>query len=103
MADRAKKISEITSANAVSGDDLLIVVDDPSGTSATKSISVDNFFTGSAIANGSFANLDVSNTATIANAELQTVKITVSQLKIDNTTSVTFNNDTKLFSIFSNF
>lgn len=118
MADKAKKITELSSASASSGDDLLLMVNDPSGSPETVSISKDNFFTGSVIANGSFSNLSITDTITIANAEitesntdigtfanvittdtasLQTVKITGSQLKIDNTTSVTSNNATTLF------
>jgi hypothetical protein len=72
MADRAKKVSELTSLTAASGDDLLLIVDDPSGTPATKSITVNALFAGNAIANGAFANLNVSDTATIATAEITT-------------------------------
>lgn len=118
MADRAKKVSELTSLTAASGDDLLLIVDDPSGTPATKSITVNALFAGNAIANGAFANLNVSDTATIATAEittsntnvgtfanviatntasLQTVKVTGSILQIDNTTAVTSNSATAVF------
>lgn len=45
MADRAKKISELTALTTASGDDLLIVVDDPSGNAVTKKVTVNNFFT----------------------------------------------------------
>lgn len=42
MAD--KKVSELTALNAVSGDDLLLVVNDPSGTPTSRKISVNNLF-----------------------------------------------------------
>jgi len=48
MADRAKKISELTVITAATGDDLLIVVDDPSGNATTKSITVSNMLSNSA-------------------------------------------------------
>ena len=80
MADRAKKVSELTSLTAASGDDLLLIVDDPSGTPATKKITVDAFFAGSAAANGAFANLDVSDTATVNNAIIANAAITDSTI-----------------------
>lgn len=56
MADRAKKISELTALTAPSTDDLLVIVDDPSGNSATKKVTVGNFL------NNAAANVTVSNT-----------------------------------------
>ncbi len=56
MADRAKKISELTALTAPSADDLLVIVDDPSGNSATKQVTVGNFF------NNAAANVTVGNT-----------------------------------------
>ena len=44
MTDRAKKISELTVLTSASGDDLLVIVDDPSGTAVTKKITVSNLF-----------------------------------------------------------
>lgn len=55
MADRAKKISELTALTSASTDDLLVIVDDPSGNSATKKVTVNNFL------NNSAANVTVSN------------------------------------------
>ena len=72
MADRAKKVSELTSLTAASGDDLLLIVDDPSGTPATKKITIDALFTGTPLSNGAFVTISVSNTATIENAEITT-------------------------------
>lgn len=42
MAD--KKVSELTTLNTASGDDLLLVVNDPSGTPASRKITVNNLF-----------------------------------------------------------
>jgi hypothetical protein len=42
MAD--KKVSELTAITSISGDDLLLVVNDPSGTPASRKITVDNVF-----------------------------------------------------------
>ena len=44
MSDRAKKISELTALTSASSDDLLVIVDAPSGTAATKKITVGNLF-----------------------------------------------------------
>ena len=75
MADRAKKVSELTSLTAASGDDLLLIVDDPLGTPATKKITVDAFFSGSVAANGAFANIEITDTATVNNAIIANVAI----------------------------
>lgn len=57
MADRAKKISELTALTQPSPDDLLVIVDGPSSnTSATKQVTVGNFL------NNAAANVTVSNT-----------------------------------------
>lgn len=42
MADRAKKISELTALTTATGDDLLVIVDDPSGSAVTKKITVNS-------------------------------------------------------------
>jgi len=42
MAD--KKVTELTAATSATADDLLMIVDDPSGTPASKKISLNNFF-----------------------------------------------------------
>ncbi len=47
MVDRAKKISELTVLTSATGDDLLVVVDDPSGNAVTKSITATNLLTNS--------------------------------------------------------
>lgn len=55
MADRAKKISELTALTGPSTDDLLVIVDDPSGNAATKSVTVSNFL------NNSSANVTIKS------------------------------------------
>ena len=56
MADRAKKISELTALTGPSTDDLLVIVDGPSSnTPVTKSVSVSNFF------NNSSANVTIKS------------------------------------------
>jgi hypothetical protein len=44
MSDRAKKISELTALTAPAAEDLMVIVDDPSGTPTTKYVSVGNLF-----------------------------------------------------------
>jgi hypothetical protein len=56
LADRAKKISELTALTAPSTDDLLVIVDAPSGNAVTRQVTVQNFL------NNSQANVTVSNT-----------------------------------------
>ena len=48
MSDRSKKISELTTLTAPAGGDLLLIVDDPSGTPVTKKVTVANLFGNSA-------------------------------------------------------
>ena len=56
MADRAKKISELTALTQPSTDDLLVIVDSPANNAVTKQVTVQNFF------NNAAANVTVSNT-----------------------------------------
>lgn len=60
MSDRSKKISELTALTAVTSEDLLLIVDDPTGTPVTKKVTV------SALLSNSSANVTVSNTATLS-------------------------------------
>ena len=50
MSDRAKKITELTALTAPAAEDLVVIVDDPSGTPVTKYVTVGNLF-GNAAAN----------------------------------------------------
>jgi hypothetical protein len=61
MTDRAKKISELTALTAPSADDLLVIVDDPSGTTPeTKKVTVGNLF-GNSAANVVIRNVSPAN------------------------------------------
>ena len=62
MTDRAKKITELTSLGAPSGDDLLLIVDNPSGTPVTKSVTVSNLL-GNSSANVVIYNATPANSA----------------------------------------
>ena len=70
MADKAKKISELTALTTISGDDLLVIVDDPSGTPVTKKVTVANLLGNSA------ANVVIQN-VTPANGTITVKKGTV--------------------------
>ena len=48
MADKALKISELTALTSISGGDLLVIVDDPTGTPVTKKVTVANLLGNSA-------------------------------------------------------
>ena len=50
MSDRAKKISELTALTTPAAVDLLVIVDDPTGTPVTKYVTVGNLL-GNAAAN----------------------------------------------------
>lgn len=60
MSDRAKKVSELTALTAPAGEDLLYIVDDPSGTPASRKVTVANLFTNCS------SNLTLSNTAVLS-------------------------------------
>jgi len=70
MADKALKISELTALTTISGDDLLVIVDDPSGTPTTKKVTVANLLGNSA------ANVVIQN-VTPANGTITVTKGTI--------------------------
>ena len=70
MSDRAKKISELTALTAPAAEDLMVIVDDPSGTPTTKYVSVGNLF------GNSSANVVIYN-ATPANSTITVKKGTL--------------------------
>ena len=70
MSDRAKKITELTALAAPSADDLMVIVDDPSGTPVTKYVTVANLLGNSA------ANVVIYN-STPANSTITVKKGTV--------------------------
>ena len=71
MSDRAKKITELTALATPSADDLMVIVDDPSGTPVTKYVTVGNLLGNSA------ANLVIYNTSTPANSTITVKKGTM--------------------------
>jgi hypothetical protein len=70
MADKALKISELTALTSISGGDLLVIVDDPSGTPTTKKVTVANLLGNSA------ANVVIQN-VTPANGTITVTKGTI--------------------------
>jgi hypothetical protein len=70
MADKALKISELTALTSISGDDLLVIVDDPSGTPTTKKVTVANLL------GNSSANVVIQN-VTPANGTITVTKGTI--------------------------
>ena len=70
MSDRAKKISELSALTAPAAEDLMVIVDDPSGTPTTKYVSVGNLL------GNSSANVVIYN-ATPANSTITVKKGTL--------------------------
>ena len=70
MADKALKISELTALTSISGGDLLVIVDDPSGTPVTKKVTVANLL------GNSSANVVIQN-VTPANGTITVTKGTI--------------------------
>lgn len=70
MADKALKISELGAVTAPSGDDLLVIVDDPTGTPTTKKVTVANLL------GNSSANVVIRN-VTPANGTITVTKGTI--------------------------
>ena len=70
MSDRAKKISELTALTAPAAEDLMVIVDDPSGTPTTKYVTVGNLL------GNSSANVVIYN-ATPANSTITVKKGTL--------------------------
>lgn len=70
MSDRSKKISELTALSSPAGEDLLLIVDDPSGTPVTKKVTVSSLF------GNSSANVVIYN-ATPANSTISVKKGTL--------------------------
>jgi hypothetical protein len=70
MSDRAKKITELTALTAPSADDLMVIVDSPSGTPVTKYVTVGNLL------GNSTANVVIYN-STPANSTITVKKGTL--------------------------
>jgi hypothetical protein len=71
MSDRAKKISELPSLTAPVAVDLLVIVDDPTGTPITKYVTVGNLLGNAA------ANVVIYNTTAPANSAITVKKGTI--------------------------
>jgi hypothetical protein len=80
MSDRAKKVSELTALTAPAGEDLLYIVDDPSGTPASRKVTVSNLFTNCS------SNLTLSNAAVLS---ANTVVVRRKQTPANSTITVT--------------
>lgn len=86
MTDRAKKVSELTALANAAGEDLLLIIDDPSGTPESKKITVANFF-------GNVAtNTLIRNTLTVNGAVLLAGNTSISKtLTVSNNVNITGN------------
>ena len=71
MTDRAKKISELSSLVSPTGDDILLIVDNPAGTPVTKSVTVSNLL------GNSSANVVIYGNTTPANSAITIKKGTL--------------------------
>ena len=76
MADKAKKISELTAATSVAANDLFVIVGNTSGTSTTKKITVANLF----------ANVDSNTTFKQVVNVGANVSLNTTAIKIGNST-----------------
>lgn len=78
MAD--KKVTELTAMTQVAGEDLLLVIDDPSGTPASRKVTVDNLFGNIRSITTLRGNTTISSTTLTvsANTTFNNSKITVS-------------------------
>ena len=83
MADRAKKITELTALTGPAGEDLLVIVDSPSSNAVTKKITVANFL------NAVAANVNVTNTyyITANNVSVKNLTITRKETIVEGITS----------------
>lgn len=71
MADRAKKISELTALTSPAAEDLLVIVDAPTTNAVTKSVTVGNLF-GNCSANLTLSNAAILNANTVVVRNKQT-------------------------------
>ena len=83
-----KKITELTAANTLSSNSLLVAVTDPSGSAATKKITVANFF-GTVSTNSTFN----SNGSLTANTTANTLAITFANATTLSVNTGTFTNN----------
>lgn len=62
MSDRSKKVTELTALTTPAGEDLLLIVDDPSGTPISKKVTIANLL-GNSTANVVIYNSTPANSA----------------------------------------
>lgn len=105
MAD--KKVSQLTALTSPAGEDLLLIVDDPSGTPVSKQVTLNSFF-GSVAANTSLsgtltatANVTVSGSNTSISSNVNITSSSAGSLKVNSgvitlgaNTTVSSNNTT---------
>ena len=105
MAD--KKVSQLTALTLPAGEDLLLIVDDPSGTPVSKQVTLNSFF-GSVAANTSLsgtltatANVTVSGSNTSISSNVNITSSSAGSLKVNSgvitlgaNTTVSSNNTT---------
>lgn len=80
-----KKITELNAANSVASSDLLVTVTSPSGSAATKKITVQNFF------GNVSTSVAINNTATFASS-LTVTGIVTAQSNTNNLATINANN-----------
>lgn len=80
-----KKITELNAANSVASSDLLVTVTSPSGSAATKKITVQNFF------GNVSTSVAINNTATVSSS-LTVTGIVTTQSNTNNFATINANN-----------
>lgn len=67
MVDRAKKLSELSPVTSVAGDALVVVVTDPSGTPATRTVTVGGLLSNSANVKANYIKVNSAPASPAAN------------------------------------
>lgn len=105
MAD--KKVSQLTALTSPAGEDLLLIVDDPSGTPVSKQVTLNSLF-GSVAANASFSgtvaasanvtvsgsNTSISSNVNITSSSAGSIKVSSGVVTLGAKTTVSSNNAT---------
>ena len=109
MAD--KKVSQLTALTSPLGEDLLLIVDDPSGTPVSKQVTLNSFF-GSVAANTSLSgtlaasanvtvsgsNTTISSNVNITSSSAGSIKVSSGVVTLGAKTTVSSNNATTVLS-----
>lgn len=105
MAD--KKVSQLTALTSPAGEDLLLIVDDPTGTPVSKQVTLNSLF-GSVAANASFSgtvtasanvtvsgsNTSISSNVNISSSSAGSLKVNSGAITLGAKTTVSSNNTT---------